>query len=182
MLEYFLYLPKQQYKVYSVILSLSCMTSCLACCQPGWAVLVSDWLEESVLASHWSRVRVGPAAAVRPGQSPETERQRHRVTNCQGTCDIKWDLEARATTWLRTRGWFWTREGQPATLQQTRAPVGGPDLPRYTSNPEPESQHSSKSRSSSCPHPLMLLRPVSVWWRKSRDRVNLFFATQPMPV
>ena len=61
------------------------MTSCLACCQPGWAVLVSDWSVEPVLASHWSSVRVGPAAAVAGCEAWPVSgelRQRH-IDTCQ---------------------------------------------------------------------------------------------------
>ena len=83
----------------------SCVTSCLAWCQLGWALLDCDWSAEPVLASHWSRARVGPAAvaSVRPGQSPESW-GRDTLTLCQweGTCDIKCDPEARAATWLQS--------------------------------------------------------------------------------
>ena len=61
------------------------MTSCLACCQPGWVVLVSDWSVEPVLASHWSRVRVGPAAAMTGCEAWPVSgelRQRH-IDTCQ---------------------------------------------------------------------------------------------------
>ena len=81
------------------------MTSCLAWCELGWALLGCDWSAEPVLASHWSRARVGPAAvaSVRPGQSPESW-GRDTLTLCQweGTCDIKCDPETRAATWLQS--------------------------------------------------------------------------------
>ena len=43
------------------ILSPSYMTS-FSCYEPVCTVLVGDWSTEPILAPHWSRMRVGPAA------------------------------------------------------------------------------------------------------------------------